>query len=467
MENREKIIGKSTTLNLLSFKSPHMRTFHITWFAFFLCFFGWFGVAPLMAVVREELMLTKSQIGNIIISSVMITIFARLLIGWLCDKIGPRITYSYLLIIGSLPVMMIGLSNDYTSFLIFRLLIGVIGASFVITQYHTSVMFAPNVVGTANATSAGWGNLGGGVTQMVMPLIFGVFVAAGFIDAQAWRYAMIIPGAALFVMGFIYYKFTQDTPEGNFKDLKKNNPDFRAKAKSSEGAFLKAMKDYRVWGLFLIYGACFGVELTINNIASLYYKDYFNLDVRTAGLIAGLFGLMNIFARSVGGLLGDKAGIRWGLKGRVYFLFVVLFLEGAALMLFSRIEILPLAIGTMIIFSLFVQMSEGATYSVVPFVNKKAVGVVSGIVGAGGNAGAVAAGFLFKAEGISYPQALLIIGAVVMSISLVTFLVRFSQDAEIEAKKELEEYLKIKKQSIAQVQPALAFSVSQNAIIRK
>lgn len=460
MKSKVRPSTKSASLNLLSFKAPYMRSFHITWMAFFLCFFGWFGVAPLMAVVREELQLTKSQIGNIIISSVMITIFARLLIGWLCDRIGPRITYSLLLLIGSFPVMLIGLSYDYTSFLIFRLMIGVIGASFVITQYHTSVMFAPNVVGTANATSAGWGNLGGGVTQMVMPLIFGVFISLGYLDAQAWRYSMVIPGIALFIMAFVYYFYTQDTPEGNFSDLKKNNPEFRAKTKESAGAFLAAVKDYRVWGLFLIYGACFGVELTINNIAALYYKDYFTLDVKTAGLIAGLFGLMNIFARSLGGFVGDKAGIRWGLKGRVYFLFIVLFLEGLSLMLFSRISVLPLAIGSMVIFSLFVQMAEGATFSVVPFVNKKAVGTISGIVGAGGNAGAVAAGFLFKAEGISYQQGLLILGAAVTAISLVTFFVRFSKDAEEAEKSELKEYIKIKDESLDEVEPAFAYSKS-------
>lgn len=432
---------KATSINLFSLKTIHMRTFHLSWFAFFLCFFGWFGIAPLMAVVRDELDLTKSQIGNIIISSVAITVFARLAIGWLCDKIGPRITYTYLLILGSIPVMLIGLSNSYESFLMFRLAIGVIGASFVITQYHTSMMFAPNVVGTANATTAGWGNLGGGVTQMVMPLIFAAFVGLGFVGAAAWRYAMVVPGIAMIICGFLYYKFTTDLPAGNLKDLRENDPEFKAKSHESKGAFKAALKDYRVWALFLIYGACFGVELTINNIAAIYYHDYFTLDIKTAGLIAGLFGLMNIFARSLGGLFGDKAGIKWGLKGRVGFLGLVLLVEGIALIVFSKMTVLPLAIVSMVIFSLFVQMSEGATYSVVPFVNKKAVGAISGIVGAGGNAGAVAAGFLFKSESLSYPQVLTIMGIVVTGVSVLSLAVRFSTAAEKEAKVEMEHAL--------------------------
>jgi len=436
-----KKIGKAAKINLFSFKAPHMRTFHLTWFAFFLCFFGWFGIAPLMAIVREELMLSKAQVGNIIISSVAITIFARLIIGYLCDRIGPRITYATLLILGSIPIMSIGLSNSYESFLLFRLAIGVIGASFVITQYHTSVMFAPNVVGTANATTAGWGNLGGGVTQMIMPLIFGAFIGLGYINSEAWRYAMAVPGIALFIMGFIYYKYTTDTPDGNLKDLKKNDPDFKMKAKEARGSFISAIKDYRVWGLFIIYGACFGIELTINNIAAIYYIDNFNLDFKTAGIIAGLFGLMNLFARSLGGYFGDKFGIRFGLRGRVLFLFATLLIEGLALILFSQMTNLILAISVMVLFSLFVQMSEGATFSVVPFVNKKAVGSISGIVGAGGNAGAVMAGFLLKSEGFSYSSALFVIGIVVVFISLVPLSIKFSKQAEAEAESDMNELI--------------------------
>ena len=173
MNHREK----ATAIRLLDFRTVPMRAFHMSWFAFFLCFFGWFSIAPLMPVIREELHLTKEQIDNTIIASVAITVIARLLIGWLCDRFGPRRTYAALLIIGSLPVMGVGSSHDYTSFLIFRLAIGAIGASFVIAQFHTSVMFAPNIVGSANATAAGWGNLGGGVTQIVMPMLFAMFMS--------------------------------------------------------------------------------------------------------------------------------------------------------------------------------------------------------------------------------------------------------------------------------------------------
>ncbi len=415
--------NKATKINLLDFKTAPMRAFHITWFTFFICFFGWFGIAPLMPIIRKDLALTQGQIGNIIIASVAITIFARLLIGWLCDKIGPRICYSLLLIIGSIPVMFIGMSHTYESFLLFRLAIGVIGASFVVTQYHTSVMFAPNVVGTANATVAGWGNMGGGVTLMVMPLIFAAFVAAGYVEADAWRYSMVIPGVALFIMGFVYYFFTQDTPDGNLKDLRKNNPEYKAKSTDVKGSFLSACKDYRVWVLFLAYGACFGIEITIDNIAALYFVDNFHLGLKEAGLIAGLFGMMNIFARALGGIFGDKAGKKYGIRGRFIILGAFLLLEGLGIMLFSSMEALPWAIATMLLFALFLKMSNGATYSVVPFINNKAVGAVAGIVGAGGNVGAVLAGFLFKSEEISYRESLFIIGITVSAVSIISLIV--------------------------------------------
>jgi len=421
------IQNKATRIDLLSLKTRPMRAFHMTWFAFFLCFFAWFGIAPLMIIVRKEMGLSKQQVANLIISSVAITIIARLFIGWLCDKIGPRLSYTWLLILGSLPVMGIGFAQSYEALMAFRLGIGAIGASFVITQYHTSVMFAPNVVGTANATSAGWGNLGGGVTQMVMPLVLAAFLSMGCGDFWSWRLAMVVAGAVCFLTGIAYYFFTTDLPNGNFKDLRARGE--MPSREKTKGVFKLAVKDKRVWALFFVYAACFGIELTINNVAALYYADRFKLGIATAGLVAGLFGLMNIFARTLGGYISDKFVRKGGLRGRVQWLFIALLAEGFALMLFSRMGVLALAIPAMILFSLFVQMSEGATYSIVPFVNKKALGAVSGIVGAGGNMGAVAAGFLLKFHP-DKPAFLLILGVLVACFSLFALLVRFSPAEE-------------------------------------
>jgi NNP family nitrate/nitrite transporter-like MFS transporter len=419
--------GKADKLELFNLRSRHTRVFHLSWFAFFACFFAWFGIAPLMPVIREELSLTKSQIGNIMIASVSATVFMRMLMGWLCDRIGPRITYSALLIGGSVPVMCIGLAHDYHSFLFFRLLIGAIGSSFVITQYHTSVFYSASCVGTANATSAGWGNLGGGVTQMVMPLVLSLLVAAGVSEFWGWRISMLVVGIFCAMLGVVYYFFTTDTPLGNFKELRAAGK--IPKKSSASGGFIEAAKDRRVWILFVVYGACFGIELTMNNIAALYFRDYFELGLKQAGVVAGLFGMMNLFARSLGGFLGDRAGNRYGLQGRVVWLGAALLLEGAALILFSRMVALPAAIVCLILFSLFVQMAEGATFSVVPFVNPGAVGSVAGIVGAGGNAGAVAAGFLFKGD-MAWPDALLILGALAVGVGVMSFLLRFPEHAE-------------------------------------
>ena len=313
--------GKATRIELFNFSTPQMRAFHLSWLAFFVCFFAWFGIAPLMSIVRDELQLTKSQIGWCVIGSVAITIFARLFVGWLCDRIGPRLCYTWLLILGSLPVMGIALANDFWSFLVFRVLIGAIGAAFVITQYHTSSMFADNCVGTANATTAGWGNLGGGVTQFGMPLLFAMFVGVlGFSTAASWRLSMVVAGAMCALMGVAYYRFTQDTPAGNFRALRAAGS-LPSSAKTA-GTFLAASRDPRVWMLAALYGACFGIELTVKNVAALYFVDGFDalrsLDpidaARYAGLIVGLYGSMNLFARTLGGWLGDQCGRRWGFE---------------------------------------------------------------------------------------------------------------------------------------------------------
>jgi MFS transporter, NNP family, nitrate/nitrite transporter len=430
---------KATAIRLLDFHSAPMRAFHMTWMAFFLCFFGWFGIAPLMPIIRDELHLTKGQVGNSAIAAVAITILVRILMGWLCDRLGPRRAYTWLLVLGSLPVMGIGLAHDYKTFLFFRLAIGAIGASFVITQFHTSVMFAPNIVGTANATAAGWGNLGGGVTQFAMPLLFTAFMSYGAGSWWSWRLAMLTAGIALLLTGAAYYFLTQDTADGDWKALRREEVHTHDAKKSS--AFWQACRDPRVWSLAILYAASFGIELTVDNFAALYYTDNFHLSLRMAGVVASLFGMMNLFARALGGIVSDGCNRRWGLRGRGLLLGCTIGAEGLAMLLFSQMRVLPLAIATMMLTGLFVKMSNGANYSVVPFVNKRALGAVAGIVGAGGNAGAVLAGFLFKTSSLTYSQAFMILGVMILACSPLAFTLRFAPRDELATKQEIDSRL--------------------------
>jgi NNP family nitrate/nitrite transporter-like MFS transporter len=464
MKNQVQL--KATRLNLRDIKSVPIRTFWITSFAFFICFFAWFGIIPFMPDVVRDLGLTAEQKWNSVVFAVAGTIFSRLLIGKLCDKYGPRICYTWLLVLGSIPVILSGLVTTPMQFYICRLFTGFIGASFVITQVHTSLMFAPNVVGTANATSAGWGNLGGGANRLGMPLLAALVIAFGIAESEAWRYSMVIIGAICFLTGLLYYFFTQDTPAGNYADLVARGERIPKSKKDSVG-FLEAAKDYRVWVLFAVYAACFGIELTVYGTMDDYLQNTFGLSRITAGNLVLSFALMNIFARTLGGWFGDRYGKVNGLKGRVWFLAAIIVAEGLMLGLFSTATSLVIGIVLLIGFSLTVQMAEGATFSVVPFINKKAIGSISGIVGAGGNFGAFITALFLKyksaeagtgilqggeslsadalkaaqvaAEAGAVSSGYLQIGVLIVVTGIATLIIRFSLEDEKIAKKEMEQ----------------------------
>lgn len=256
-------------------------------------------------------------------------------------------------------------------------------------------MFTKEIVGTANALVGGWGNVGGGVTQIVMgtalfPLFRDVFFDE---DAEkAWRTVCVVPAFVAFVTGIIVIKTSEDCPEGNYADLKKTG---HMPQVSAAASFRKGAVNFNTWLLYIQYGCCFGVELTMNNAAASYFVDEFGLTTETASAVASIFGFMNIFARGLGGFLSDKAMAKMGMKGRIFVQMLFLLLEGVCIFIFALMDELWAAIMLLTIFSIFVQGAEGSTYGIVPYVDTSAPGAVAGIVGAGGPSGAVAFGFGF------------------------------------------------------------------------
>ena len=134
----------------------------------------------------------------------------------------------------------------------------------------------------------------------------------------------------------------------------------------------------------------------MNNAAASYFKAKFELTTESAAAIASIFGWMNLFARGVGGFVSDKLNSRMGMRGRLIWQGALLVAEGVMVFIFANSNSLAGAIVIMVVFSTIVQSAEGSTYGIVPYVNPPVTGSIAGVVGAGGNCGAVGFGLGFR-----------------------------------------------------------------------
>jgi NNP family nitrate/nitrite transporter-like MFS transporter len=249
-------------------------------------------------------------------------------------------------------------------------------------------MFTKEIAGIANGLVGGWGTCGGGATQVVMGT--GLFPLFKYIfdgDAEkAWRVVCIVPAVAALFTGIIVITTSVDCPKGNYTHLKKEGSMIHVSASASFG---QGATEFNTWLLFINYGCCSGVELTVYNAAVGYFVSRYDLTLESASVIASICGFMSVFARAMGGVMSDKAMGKFNMRGRIMVQAMLLILEGVFIFIFANMQQLWASILMFTIFSIFTHFAQGSTYGIVPYVNPEAPGAVAGIVAAGAATGAV------------------------------------------------------------------------------
>jgi len=461
-------------LNLFSF-SGKIKILHMTWMAFFITFVVWFNHAPLMMVIAQTLGMDKSQIKTILILNVALTIPARILIGILVDKFGPKRTYSTLLAAGSVPCFMFAFATSFEQLALARFLLGFIGAGFVIGIRMVGEWFPAKQVGIAEGIYGGWGNFGSAAAAGALPalaLIYG--------GPEGWRYAIATTGVLALIYSIIYFFSVSDTPKGStyFKPKKAgamevtsiwdlffyilmNIPLYATLSLltwklSPEGVSLlsnfAAISIYTgIWTLFfynvykiihvneehlqqpidkihkykfkqvaildLAYLITFGSELAVVSMLPMFFFDTFHesqgITMVQAGLLGGSFAFINLVARPMGGWISDKFGRKLSLS---------IFVLGLAAGYFGMSQInsqwsIALAVLLTMSCSCFVSGGCGAVYAIVPLIKRRMTGQIAGMVGAYGNVGGVL--FLTILSFVSPEVFFMVIAAVALAVLLV------------------------------------------------
>lgn len=428
--------------NLFSFVGK-MKVLHMSWMAFFITFFVWFNHAPMLQSIAATLGLSSSEIKTLLILNVALTIPARIIIGMLTDRFGPRIVYSALLIFSSIPCFMFAFADSFEQAALARFLMGFIGAGFVIGIRMVSEWFPHNELGTAEGVYGGWGNFGSAAGAFCLPVI-----ALWFGGDEGWRYAIAVTGLMSLVFGFIYFFNVTDTPKGSAYYKPKHLGAMEVTSKSdfflllimkvpmylalgllvwklspakaamlSETACLAfvigliALFIYEVslaWKvnktvfekpvaeihqykfkqvavLNVLYFATFGSELAVVSMLPLFFAETFGLSAVLAGMLASAYAFMNLMSRPGGGWISDKFGRKSTL---------LILTAGLAIGYFAMAQIdaqwpIWLAVVAAMACSFFVQAGEGAVFAVVPLIKRRMTGQIAGMTGAYGNVGAV------------------------------------------------------------------------------
>lgn len=438
------------------------KMLNLSWIAFFLTFVVWYNLAAFSTTIARALHLGVEQSQVLLLCNLSLTIPARIGVGMLVDRFGPRKIYAALLLFAAVPCLAIAFSNEFWQLVVCRLLISCVGAGFVVGIRMVSEWFDAREIGMAEGIYGGLGNFGMAAATFGLPVI-----ALLFGKENGWRWATAISGLLCAAWAVVFFRYAVDAPPGKtFMRQRKAG----ALEVSSRGdllallfmqvpmalclgvtawrlhrvGFLSSSAMYVICALLalllaqqvnkiltvnrarlagetapageryafsqvailcLCYAVTFGGELAVEQMLPAYFEKMFSVSVAIAGVMGAGFAFANFVARPLGGILGDRLGRKPVM---------IATLGGSALGFLAIMQIdkgwHPAAAMALVIFvGIFLMAANGAAFCIAPLIRKPLTGQIAGLIGAYGSVGSVA-----------FTTILLMTGPTVFFISIAT-----------------------------------------------
>jgi MFS transporter, NNP family, nitrate/nitrite transporter len=339
-------------------RSGHLPTLISAFLYFDFSFMVWTVLGPLGAQIGDTLHLSPDQKGLMVAVPILSGAFLRILLGLLVDRIGSKRTglISQLIVIGGLTGAWTAGLPSLSATIILGLVLGFAGASFAVALPQAGRWYPANMQGFVMGI-AGAGNMG-----VVLDSLFAPRLAAIYGWQTVFGLALI-PAAGVLL---IYLFFAKEPPN------------IAPKRRLSDYLSLLRTSDAH-WFCFY-YTVSFGGFVGLASSYVIYFKSEFGLTPVQAGDIAALCTFVGALLRPVGGAFADRTG---GIRA-LYFFYGI-----AALALVSGavVRSYDLNVGSFLVASGALGMANGAVFQLLPQRFPAEIGIMTGLVGAGGGIG--------------------------------------------------------------------------------
>ena len=349
--------------------------------AFVFCFAVWTIFSIIGVRIKQELGLTDTQFGILVATPVLTGSLSRIFLGIWTDQYGGRLVFTLVMIASAIATWLLSTVDTYLMLLLAALGVGLAGGSFAVGIAYVSTWYPPERQGSALGIF-GVGNVGAAVTNFGAPFLL---VALG------WQTTAQVYSVALLVMAVVFYVFTKEDPATSARKARKEKP-------RSTWVELDPLRKLQVWRFALYYFFVFGAFVALALWLPRYLVGVYDLDIKTAGMIAAAYSVPASIFRAYGGYLSDKRGARsvmyWTFGVSVVLTFMlsypktdyVIYGIDGPIVFTTSMGLVPFVI-VIFLLGFFMSLGKAAVYKHIPVYYPDHIGSVGGLVGMIGGLG--------------------------------------------------------------------------------